>query len=466
MPNQAIRNLVFQGGSVKGVAYIGALEALRASGIDLRKIKGVAGTSAGAITAGLLALGCTIEQVRGFMQQLDFKSFMDDKPGGISTRGKVLRSVGKQARGKGFFSSSVPVQPVKKVIKSRIQKDGGNFEGEYFRNWIDNIIKEQVSVLTGGVHNGENLTFSELHALTINYPDAGFCDLKLVGANTSAKVKETYSYETHPDTIISDAIRISMSIPGFFKSHQIYNKVDGVRCRMVSPDVRVDGGIYDNYPIDCFDDAAYVDHDVQLLEAADGKRYNPQTLGFRLVTEESKNYFDASRDDAGSTIPRPSETVTGIKGLITGVAEAGFALQEERYARRENIDRTVYINHLNVGIFDFNLADEQKMKLIQSGQEATSQYFDRHPSLLPEGIQQNNILLSDESDSEENSGLVQSSLEMQGQAFRSEASSSTQPSEKPYPDMSHFSLFIPYAEDEPLLTPGEETNAYGNNNLI
>ena len=49
------RNLIFEGGGVKGIAYSGALAVLEQRGI-LRRIKRVGGASAGAINASLLAL--------------------------------------------------------------------------------------------------------------------------------------------------------------------------------------------------------------------------------------------------------------------------------------------------------------------------------------------------------------------------------------------------------------------------
>lgn len=58
-----IRNLVFQGGSVKGIAYAGALLSLQKF-LDLKEIKRVAGTSVGAITALLIALGCNPEEAK------------------------------------------------------------------------------------------------------------------------------------------------------------------------------------------------------------------------------------------------------------------------------------------------------------------------------------------------------------------------------------------------------------------
>jgi len=50
------RNLVFEGGGVKGIAYVGAMEVLEEKGI-LGDVRRVGGTSAGAINAVLLAAG-------------------------------------------------------------------------------------------------------------------------------------------------------------------------------------------------------------------------------------------------------------------------------------------------------------------------------------------------------------------------------------------------------------------------
>ncbi len=57
------RNLVFEGGSVKGIAYVGAMEELEERGI-LPDIRHVAGTSASAINAMLVGLGHTKEETR------------------------------------------------------------------------------------------------------------------------------------------------------------------------------------------------------------------------------------------------------------------------------------------------------------------------------------------------------------------------------------------------------------------
>ena len=50
------RNLVFEGGGVKGLAYVGAMEVLESEGIG-EKVRRVGGTSAGSINAVLFAAG-------------------------------------------------------------------------------------------------------------------------------------------------------------------------------------------------------------------------------------------------------------------------------------------------------------------------------------------------------------------------------------------------------------------------
>ena len=71
-----IKNLVFEGGGVKGIAYIGAMQALDENGL-LKGVKRVAGTSAGAINACLFALDYSIKEQQKILEDLDFNKFED-----------------------------------------------------------------------------------------------------------------------------------------------------------------------------------------------------------------------------------------------------------------------------------------------------------------------------------------------------------------------------------------------------
>ncbi|WP_058535378.1 patatin-like phospholipase family protein [Legionella saoudiensis] len=409
MPNQLITNLVFQGGSVKGIAYVGAMDRL-----DMSKIKRVAGTSAGSITAGLLAVGCTPKDVKDLLDEFDFEAILDDGVGATYTRGKVLKTVDKVSNGKSPVLAVKPLKvpnpvvvkptssddtktsklvkptepvkmfkPVKKVVAHRLYQQGGLYEGEYLRLWLEGKIQEQVKKLTNGAHTGENLTFAELHQLTLDYPNVGFRDLKVVASNFTRGEKKVFSCDNpeYKDVIISDAIRMSMSIPGLFKPYQVYAKIDGVRC-VLNAEMWEDGGVYDNYPIDCFDEERYMDEDEEMFEAEDGRRYNQQTLGFRLVSAEHKKYCEDLRDNGEGEKPR--ENKDGFIGVASGLLSARTPLQEERYNRKENLERTVYIDHLNVSMFSFNLSDERKAALVQSGEEAVDAYLERQaPVAIP-----------------------------------------------------------------------------------
>jgi NTE family protein len=373
-----ITNIVFQGGSVKGAAYEGAIEAL--GEVSLNDIRRVGGTSAGAITAAALAMGCNLERIHELSSSLDFRDLLDDKRGNISTQSKLLKAVSKHEEGKPFFWSKIPVKPIKIPLAYRMHQDKGIYEGEFARNWIENMIREQVRIVTEGKYDGTYLTFGELHELTNQFPGI-FRDLFVVGANVTRGEKMIFSYNNPEtkDVIISDAIRISMSIPYLFKPHHMYYKVDGQRVIETSRDFWTDGGVYDNYPIDIFDDPAFISEDEEPLKQADnGRMYNPQTLGFRLVSGEKKAYFEGTHPDKNNA--KVAEKIHKLKKMLI---PTNSAEQEAFYSHSENKERTVYIDHLNVSTLAFNLSDKQREELKHSGWLATHDYLVKHvPDLL------------------------------------------------------------------------------------
>src|SRR4029453_13730341 len=67
-------DLVCEGGGVKGVGLAGAYSVLEEHGY---RVQNVAGTSAGAITAALIAAGYTAEELKKIVFELDFAQFED-----------------------------------------------------------------------------------------------------------------------------------------------------------------------------------------------------------------------------------------------------------------------------------------------------------------------------------------------------------------------------------------------------
>jgi NTE family protein len=391
-----IKNLVFQGGGVKGSGYVGALRALEKI-IDLKKIERVAGTSAGAIIATLLAVGCDIETLNDILSKLDFKAMLDDPEGGVNVQKKVLSSIEKNSTGKSVFFSKIPSKTVKLPILHRLTNQLGIFEGDYVRKWLEDIIQTQVKKLTNNAENGVLLTFGELHQLTEKYPGV-FRDLYAVGLNLSIGKESIFSYENpdYKDVIISDAVRISMSIPYIFKPHHVYYKEKGERLVDSKRHIWVDGGLYNNYPIRCFDDRRYFSMEEGVLQ-------NPETLGFRLVSLEYKDYFEGLISH--SAPEKPINTLfTFTKSILTSL----FAKQEDDHDKNiYDKKRSVYIDHLNISPLAFNLTEEQQQKLIISGQRATEIYFNGKTDIPEPELPENNdeadfaLLNSEQSSSEE-----------------------------------------------------------------
>lgn len=324
------RNLVFEGGGVKGIAYLGALDVLADKGIS-SEIQRIGGTSAGAINAILLGLGFTAKETKDILWALDFNDFLDDSWG-------VVRDT------------------------DRLLEQFGWYKGDYFRTWISKLIKEK----TG---NSE-ATFADIEAMK---DKRGFKSLYFMGTNLSTSFSEIFSAEHTPRVCVADAVRISMSIPLFFAAK-----------RSSRGDVYVDGGVLDNYPIKLFDREKYLQSE-NFAEPGYYKKindqfkeadrpiskyvYNKETLGFRLDSKEEISVF---RDHAEPVHKAIDNFFDYSWALINTVLEA----QQNSHLHGDDWARTVYIDTLGVGTTDFDLSDKKKKALVKSGRESATKYLE------------------------------------------------------------------------------------------
>ena len=65
---------IFGGGAVRGLAYIGAIKALKELNIN---VKTLAGSSVGSIVAALLAVGYDTEEIKEILLKVNFELFRD-----------------------------------------------------------------------------------------------------------------------------------------------------------------------------------------------------------------------------------------------------------------------------------------------------------------------------------------------------------------------------------------------------
>ncbi|MGE3683873.1 MAG: patatin-like phospholipase family protein [Bdellovibrionales bacterium] len=325
------RNLVFEGGGVKSIAYLGALEVLEEKNI-LPQIERVGGTSAGAINALILSLGYTRAEQTQILRDLDFNKFMDSEWG-------YLRDA------------------------FRLINEFGWYKGDFFSKWIGGLIAPRLGQ--------SNATFRALK-------EAGRPDLYIIGTNLSTELAEVFSYENSPDLAIADAVRISMSIPLFFRAIRR------------SQDLYVDGGVVDNYPVKLFDQykfirpedrprngriTDYYERDNQRVQAPTYV-YNRETLGFRL---DSTSEIRVLRDHQSATHKPIKNFVDYMKALMGTLID----VQSHQHLHSDDWQRTIYIDTLGVGATEFEISQERKDQLIESGRRLTRAYFEWYDKAAP-----------------------------------------------------------------------------------
>lgn len=326
------KNLVFEGGGVKGIAYVGAMRKLEELGI-LGQINRVGGTSAGAINAMLVGLGYSNDETRKILWDMDFKKFMDSDT--------------------GFIRNGL-----------RLFKSYGWFKGDFCHSWIGSLVAAKAGQ--------SNATFAQIEALK---EKKSFKSMHFMTTNLNTGFSEVFSAEKTPDTPIADAVRLSMSIPFFFAA-----KRHGSR-----QDIYVDGGVLDNYPVKMFDRKRYVqdEKNASNTDYYDGINseflskhpqsspyvYNKETLGFRLDGKEEISLF---RDQQEPQLRK----IDGMFTFIKSVALTYLDSQNNAHLHSDDWQRTIYIDTLGVGTTEFSLDDKKKEALLESGYTWTSSYFD------------------------------------------------------------------------------------------
>ncbi len=229
------------------------------------------------------------------------------------------------------------------------------------------IIKNKVSNKLGF----PNATFKDLQAKVEENKSGDFKYkyLFLTGSNLSTGKCEIFSHLHSPNMIISDAVRISMSIPFVFYPTKKYIRNEKTGSRIVDPQklnsLYVDGGLMNNYPIRMFDST-------RVSKSSETNYINSETLGFKLVTKEKKQTYETHFKNMESADKKVDKFSTFLAMLIDYYVESEESLHSDRVRDQE---RSIYIDTLGISPVEFGLNDEGKMKLIESGRNAVADYL-------------------------------------------------------------------------------------------
>jgi NTE family protein len=319
---------VFEGGGVKGIAFVGALEAARERGIE--RWVNVAGTSAGAIIASLLAVGYEPRQLREILEKTDYATFADYGWGG-----KIVGGVRNALRGRGLCP------------------------GRTFTDWLSERFKESpVGKADPTFHDVERTLPPELDA---DEREKARWRLRVIASDvtegrmlvlpddiTDYTDKDGRPY-TKEDLPIARAVRMSMSFPYFFEPVELYRNG---RVHYI-----VDGGLLSNFPVFLFD--------------GDKPPLKRWTFGFRLyggTPPETPSYRH---------IPRPLWQIPLGKAMFFSATEAW-----DRKSSRASSVRTISIPTGAVPTLKFTLTDEERDGLRTGGFDAASEFFKTQKTYL------------------------------------------------------------------------------------
>jgi NTE family protein len=316
-PARACENLVFEGAGIRGLAYAGVLHQLEAAGLT-DSLKRVGGTSAGAITALLVALGYRAAEVEQLVGQTRFQQFNDGQ----------WMFVGGLARLWGRY---------------------GWYRGRAADRWLGQLIAAKAG--------DADLTFAQLR-------ERGFRELRVTGTCLNQQKLLVFSAETYPHMKVRDAVRISISVPLYFEavfidqSGAVYPKPKG----RPGLDVVVDGGLLANYPIFLFDSLA-----ADPLHRP--VRYpNPHTLGVRIDSEAQ-----IAQDSLGRELaPQPIQKLPQYLGAFYNLV---IETMNRSQLTPADWERTISVASVGIAPKVRRLSPAEKARLTASGAQAVQRFL-------------------------------------------------------------------------------------------
>ena len=306
---QKLVHAVFEGGGVRGIGHVGALKVAEDLGY---RWDHVAGTSAGAIVAALIAAGYSAAELYQIMTEIDYKQFADGPKVDMlhAAEGYNMLWHGGMYPGnyvQSFVSEHLAARNIK-TFGDLIDKDNLDNPNQFMRY--------RLTVIASDITTGRMLRIPQ--------------DLKTL-------------YGSDPDTFeVARAVRMSASYPFFFIPMPLQDKV-GMVCRIV------DGGLLSNFPLFLFEEQRVVP--------------DRPTLGFRLVNPAPP---------IDSAMLEGSNSVVGfVKALIDTMLSA----HDKLYMDDSTYVRTISIPTGDVASTQFDLSPEQVTMLYQNGQKAARKFF-------------------------------------------------------------------------------------------
>jgi NTE family protein len=333
-------DLALEGGGVKGIGLAGAVLALDEAGYSFAR---VAGTSAGAIAASLIAAiskaGKPMPTLYSYLNEVHFTDFMPE--------GKIHQFI-------DHLSGAAQKADDAAILAHRI----GLYPGTYLAHWLQPILTE-LGVTTfsdlkidQSDDPGMSLPPERQYRLVVHTSDITRAQL--------VRLPWDYNYYglTRDEQEVVGAVRASMSIPFFFEPVTIQARAADIDVPM--PDGSLirqhydagtvtwtDGGMLENFPISAF-------------ERADGAPPRWPTIGIKLSSLQR-------------TFP---ETLACSTALSVAIRALHTLMNEwDRYDVDQTTGaRTIFVDNAGLTATQFDLTQAQQNQLFLNGVESATRF--------------------------------------------------------------------------------------------
>jgi len=366
-------DLVCEGGGMLGIALVGYTYILERAGLRFRSI---AGTSAGAINALLLAATDEDEtthrksdKLLSYMGRKDFFEFVDGD--GTKKNIKAVKKIITKALAGERLGLLMNPFALKKCFNN-IKKTQGLNKGDNFTNWIDDILTGEAADTTKLLKLKIN-TFPPLKKRTATGSSnvrikENYGQLKIVSTDITTESRAIFPehaelyFQKSEDINPAKYVRASMSIPVFFspfcsespsKDLNLWKTIRNIAPQDFPDGIPpekiffVDGGMMSNFPFD-------------LLHTPKGKPELP-TFGVKLETDFRYQKFN------------------GFLGYLGAIVNSSRHAIDNKYNERFLNDYKALVTEIyidkSISWLDFNMSRKHKIKLFRHGEDEAIKFL-------------------------------------------------------------------------------------------
>ena len=363
-------DLVFEGGGAKGMVFVGAMDEFGRRGHTFNRLLG---TSAGAITAALLAAGYSPEEMLAALQEKEdgksvFAGFMGEPAPftdieiNASAMRKFLKDINLkfvpdflEKRMDDFLAEILAEDLRSRHLFSFVER-GGWFGADRFITWL------QAKLDTGPWKRGTR-QFS--HMTLGQFFEATQVDLSVVASDTTVGSLLVLNHLTAPNCPLVWAVRMSMSIPLVWQE-VIWEAGWGTYLEQdMAGHVIVDGGILSNFPIELF-----ISDEPQVTRVMGPKKDDP-VMG--LLIDETLE-LPVKRGLLVDINVKPGElrTVKRLKALVDTMTRA-----HDKMVMEEFDYLVVRLPAKGYGTTEFDMTEERRQTLVDAGRNYMKLYLDK-----------------------------------------------------------------------------------------